>query len=157
MLLLLELARLAFDPVLATLVGSLVAGEPQLAKELLSICRRESHCRPVGAHVKDMPAGPTMHRKAMARDWLADDCIWHRGDPYRFSTRGVHGISAAYSLRFVGRCLPPEALDIPIVSAYAAAKRSRFMCDRHGACDRQQRHRRWVGTAKYDRQHPRVD
>lgn len=154
MLLLIELARIAFDPVLATVLGTLLAGEPGLAPELLSICRRESHCRPVGAHPGDRPAGPTMYRKAMARGWLSEACVWHGGDPYRFSTRGVHGLSAAYSMHFVAKCVPPEALDIPLVSAFAAARRSRFMCERHGACNRQQRHRRWVGTAKYDRRHP---
>lgn len=157
MALLIALARIAFDPPLATVVGTLLAGEPRLARELLAICRRESHCRAVRAHVRDMQAGPIMFKKAMARGWLSEACIWHGGDRHRYSTRGVHGISAAYSLRFVGVCLPPEALDIPLVSAYAAARRSRHMCERHGACTRHERHRRWVGSAKYDRRQARVD
>lgn len=152
MLAVLELIRIAFNPLLGTVVGAALAGEPQLSKELTRICRRESHCRLVGAHVGDLGAGPVMARKAKARGWLQPDCVWHRGDATRFSTRGIHGISAAYSLRFVDVCLPPEVLDIPLVSAYIAAKRSRFMCERHGACTRKERHRRWVGAAKYDRQ-----
>ena len=146
---------MALDPVLATLVGSALAGEPGLAKELTAICRRESHCRLVGAHAGDASAGPLMRKKAMARGWLDPECVWHRGDGRRFSTRGIYGMSAAYSLRFVDACMPPEVLDVPVVSAYVAAKRSRFMCDRHGACTRQQRHRRWVGAAKYDRRQRR--
>ena len=152
MLAVLELIRIAFNPLLGTVVGAALAGEPQLSKELTRICRRESHCRLVGAHVRDVWAGPVMAKKAKARGWLQAECFWHRGDATRFSTRGIHGMSAAYSLRFVDTCLPPEALDIPLVSAYIAAKRSRFMCERHGACNRKERHRRWVGAAKYDRQ-----
>ena len=57
--------------------------------------------------------------------WLDSWCPWHVGpdDPERFSVRGSFGLSAAYSLRFLGPCLPPELLDIPVISAFAAARR----------------------------------
>jgi hypothetical protein len=145
---LLKLALL--EPVLATVLGAWLAGEAELADELVEICRRESHCRFVGAHVRDRPAGPRMRRNALRVGWLDAACPFVAGDGRRFSTRGVHGLSAAYSLRFLGDCVPPELLDVPLFSAIAAARRSRNMCVRHRACTPEERHRRWVGAGKYD-------
>jgi hypothetical protein len=143
---LLKLALL--DPVLATVLGAWLAGEPELAHELVEICHRESHCRFVGAHVRDRPAGPAMQRSALRVGWLDPECPFHTGDGRRFSTRGVHGLSAAYSLRFLGECVPPELLDVPLFSAIAAARRSRNMCRHHRACTPEERHRRWIGAGK---------
>jgi hypothetical protein len=145
---LLKLALL--DPLLGTVLGAWLAGEAELADELVEICERESHCRFVGAHVRDRPAGPAMLRAALRVGWLDPECPFVFGDGRRFSTRGVHGLSAAYSLRFLGQCVPPELLDLPLFSAIAAARRSRNMCTRHRACTREERHRRWVGAGKYD-------
>lgn len=148
---LLDLFLLVFDPTVASAVGAGVVGEPQLAEELVRICRRESHCRLIGAHAADAWAGPLMHRKAMRAGWLRRDCPFHVGDLERFSTRGVHGMSAAYSLRFLGACLPPEALDVPLLSAIAAARRAQAQCRRHGACSSDARHRMWAGAHRFDR------
>jgi hypothetical protein len=94
-----------------------------------------------------------MRRAALRVGWLDGRCPFTEMDGREFSTRGVHGLSAAYSLRFLGECVPPQALDLPLLSAFAAARRSRNMCLRHGACTREARHRRWVGPGKYDRAH----
>jgi hypothetical protein len=151
-----DLVRLAlFDPRVASLLGALVTGQPQLGPELIHICERESHCRPVGAHKRDMQAGPTMYRNAMRVGWLDDECIFHRGDPKRFSTRGVHGMAAAYTLRWLP-CSPPEVLDIPLVSAIAASRRAEHQCVKKGACSRVERHRQWTGPRKWDRREARA-
>jgi hypothetical protein len=92
-----------------------------------------------------------MYRNAMRVGWLDPTCTFHRGDPSRFSTRGVHGLSAAYSLHFVGGCVPPEVLDVPLVSAIAAARRAREQCTRHGACTTEARRRLWIGAGRYDK------
>jgi hypothetical protein len=146
------LLRMALDPVASSHLGPWLVGEPELAGELMAICRRESHCRWVGAHDKDASAGPSMRRNALRVGWLDPACPWHHGDPRRFSTRGIHGMSAAYTLRFIGACVPPEVLDIPLVSATAAALRMQAQCRDHGACTRAARQRFWAGAAKYDRQ-----
>jgi hypothetical protein len=147
---LLKLALL--DPFVGTMLGAWLAGEPQLADELVQICERESHCRFVGAHGRDRAAGPAMLRSALRVGWLDAACPFVFGDGRRFSTRGVHGLSAAYSLRFLGDCVPPELLDLPLFSAIAAARRSRNMCTHHAACTPEARYRRWVGAGKYDAQ-----
>ena len=151
--LILTLSRLLLlDPVASSWMAAVWVGEPQLGRELVATCRRESHCRLVGAHEQDASTGAVMRRKAMAVGWLDAECPWHAGEGYRFSTRGPYGMSAAYTLRFVGRCLPPEVLDLPIVSAVAAARRMQAQCRDHGACTREARHRMWMGAGKYDRQ-----
>lgn len=146
-----ELLLVVLDPVTSSAVAAVVVGDPALAPELVGICRRESHCRWVGAHVHDAWAGPTMYRNAVRVGWLDPSCRFHRGDRTRFSTRGVHGLSAAYSLKFVGGCVPPEVLDVPLVSAIAAARRAREQCTRHGACTTEARRRFWTGARRYDR------
>lgn len=151
--LLVALSRIMlFDPVGSSWMAAVVLGEPSLGPELVATCRRESHCRLVGAHEQDASTGALMRRKALAVGWLDPQCDWHGGDGRRFSTRGVHGMSAAYTLRFVGKCLPPEALDVPFVSSLAAARRMQAQCRDHGACTRAARHRLWMGARKYDRQ-----
>jgi hypothetical protein len=139
------------DPVVATVLGAWLAGEPELSRELLQICRRESHCRFIGEHPRDRDAGPAMRRGALRVGWLDAECPFVEGDGRRFSTRGIHGLSAAYSLRFLGHCLPPELLDVPLFSAIAAARRSRNLCRRQRACTTEERRRHWIGALKYDR------
>lgn len=144
-----QLLRIAFDPVASSVLAANLVGQPELARELVWICRRESHCQLTGVHRNDQWAGPRMFTNAMRVGWLDSQCRFHRGLPQRFSTRGVHGLSAAYSLRFLGGCLPPEVLDVPIMSAVAAAKRARSQCRRHRACTVAARHRLWIGAGRY--------
>lgn len=151
-----EILLVVLDPVTSSAVAAVVVGQPELAPELIHICRRESHCRWIGAHATDAWAGTRMFRNAVRVGWLDPSCQFHRGARQRFSTRGVHGLSAAYSLRFIGRCLPPEVLDVPLVSAIAAARRAREQCRRYSACTTETRRRMWVGAQRYDRKHRAV-
>lgn len=146
-----ELLLVIVDPVASSALAAVVVGEPELAPELLQICRRESHCRWVGAHPADVWAGAVMQRKALRAGWLDPQCRHHRGAPERYSTRGVHGLSASYSLRFIEACVPPEVLDVPLVSAVVAARRARGQCRAHGACTSSARHRLWAGARRFDR------
>lgn len=139
------------DPIGSSALAAALVGEPSLAPELVAICRRESHCRPIGAHAIDRWAGPLMHRKAMRVGWLDAECPFHHGAPERYATRGAFGLSAAYSLRFIGACMPPEALDVPLISAIAAARRAQYQCEQHGACSPATRRRYWAGARRYDR------
>ncbi|MBK6923290.1 MAG: hypothetical protein IPH07_38230 [Deltaproteobacteria bacterium] len=146
-----ELLRLVFEPRASSAIAALLVGQPSLATELTHICRRESHCRVVAAHPADAWAGASMRRNAIRVGWLDPRCPFHHGDPERFSTRGTHGLSAAYSLRFLGDCLPPEVLDVPMVSAIAAARRAQAQCRHHGACTVEARHRLWAGANRTPR------
>jgi hypothetical protein len=134
------------EPASASVVAGNLVGDAHLATELVAICDRESNCEPVGLHERDQWAGSIMYRKALRVGWLDLRCPFHLGDSTRFSVRGPHGMSAAYTLRFLGACLPPEILDVPIVSALAAALRAQYQCERYGACNRKSRHRLWRGA-----------
>jgi len=134
--------------VASSVLAAGLVGRPELSDELLAICRRESHCRIVGMHTADRWAGQRMRANALRVGWLDSQCVFHHGAGVRFSTRGVHGLSAAYSLRFLGDCVPPEALDVPLLSAIAAARRAVSQCAHHGACTSTARHRMWIGQRK---------
>lgn len=149
------LARLmSLEPVEATWTAATVAGWPGFARELVSICKRESpghDCkRRVGVHGNDPDwAVERFYRKAKARGWIAPErCPQHRRAPIEFAVRGMHGLAAAYSLRFLGECVAPEALDNPYLSAYTATKRAQAMCLKHKACSRSERHSLWRGKAR---------
>ncbi len=155
------LRLLTLPPEPATRAGAAMAGRSDLAGELVAICRREAPggaCElTVGAHEADRKAAAGMYRKAVTMGWLgtcALNTALDARDRERFGVRGVHGLSAAYSLWHLGPCHAPELLDVPFISAVIAAKRATFQCEAPHlrACTREARRRLWVGAAKYDRQ-----
>ncbi len=155
------LRLLTLPPEPATRAGAAMAGREDLADELVDICRREAPggaCeRSIGAHATDRWAAASMYRNALHHGWLgtcALNTAVDRHDRERFGVRGVHGLSAAYSLWHLGPCMAPELLDIPFLSAVIAAKRADYQCKAAHlrACTREARRRLWVGAAKYDRQ-----
>lgn len=150
-------ALLNIDPEPATRVAAVWIDKPRLAHELRTVCRRESRCERISVHTRDRWAGPKMYKKALKVGWLQEWCPWHADaeDPHRFGVRGSFGLSAAYSLRFIGPCVPPEVLDIPIFSAYAAAKRMQAQCELYDACSRQGYRRFWAGARRYDKRKQR--
>lgn len=163
-LLLLILRLLHLDPLEATLAAAEVAGSPQLGPELVKVCKRESpgqDCRQrVGLHSNNTPrAIRSFYRKAVAHGWLDPErCPEHRAttlkEMERFAVRGNHGLAAAYSLRFLeGECVPPEVLDVPFLSALAAARRAQTMCAEHRACTTATRRALWTGARNADRRH----
>lgn len=124
-------------------------GRPDLAPELRAICARESKCKAVSIHNGDRSFARTMYHNAVRAKWLSPQtCKHHRGEVTRFGVRGAWGTSAAYTLWHLGVCLPPEVLDIPIVAAYATAKRMIYQCKRYRACDPKRRHELWAGIGK---------
>jgi len=158
------LRLLSLPPEPATRAGAAMAGRSDLADELVAICRREAPggaCREtVGAHPPDLGAAAGMYRKAVQKGWLgtcALNTAVDAADRERFGVRGVHGLSAAYSLWHLGPCLAPELLDLPFLSAVIAARRANYQCEAPHlrACTREARRRLWVGAAKYDRQRAR--
>jgi len=92
---------------------------------------RESRGQRVGIHDRDRGAARTMVVKARRRGWLQRWCPWHRaawggsqGDVERLGVRGNFGLSYAYNARYLPvACFPPEWLDVPVVSAWVAARK----------------------------------
>lgn len=110
------------DPRLSAHAVALVTGAS--ANELVAICWRESRCRAVTTHAIDQRHGARAYARAVDRGLLDPErCLWHaRGDARRWSTRGAWGHLAAYAVPYLG-CVPPWVLDLPIVSAWVAARR----------------------------------
>lgn len=118
------LARLVLDARVASYVGALIAGEPELGPVLEHIARRESRLELVGVHPADL--------------WMERTL----GEGY--STRGVHGCVAAFTLPHLGAWAWPYPwlLDVPLVSAFASAKRAT-----HWRCRATRGCRSWLGLA----------
>lgn len=133
------LLALLLSPAQQTRLGAMLAGRGDLARELVSVCKRESSCRWVRVHRGDVWAGALAKAKALRVGWLSPWCPWTWLPAREYAVRGSHGLMAAYSMRFLG-CLPPHVLDIPLVSAFVAAKRATNQCERYGACDRSSRY-----------------
>lgn len=144
-LLALILRALALDPVEACAAGARGAGHPELAAEVLAICRTETAgCRRVGVHRGHVPRvpGATFRRAASGLD--PEACELHRGGaPERWGIRGPHGHAAAFAVGYLGPCVAPEALDVPIVSAWAAAKRLAALRQRYGRRTARERAHAW--------------
>jgi hypothetical protein len=117
---LLWLRLLTLPPEPASRAGAAMVGRPDLADELVSICRRESpgsDCAvTVGLHPPDKNPVAAMYRKAVEKGWLGTCPINTASGPHdreRFGVRGVHGLSAAYSLWHLGPCLAPSCSTSP--------------------------------------------
>lgn len=157
------LRLLTLEPEPATRAAAAMVGAPELADELVQICRREgpghSCDRLVGVHTNNTPrAIKLFYNKARTRGWVNPEaCATHRVEAREMSVRGVHGLAAAYSLRYLQPCAAPAALDNAFLSGVAAARRMLDMCNRRGACVRESRHVLWYGAAGFKRRAARND
>lgn len=123
---LLTLALLA--PVPAARVAARAFDVPEQA--LVSIVMRESQGVRVGIHERDAWASKRACTKARAVGWLDGSVDCGPG----WSTRGAFGLMAAYQLRWLGLDRAPWVLDVPAVSAVAAARKYRAACPGDGWC-----------------------
>ena len=139
------LRLLELDPVEASAAGSRAAGHPELAGEVLAICRSETAgCRRVGIHRGHVPRVPGSSFRRSASGIDPEACDLHRGgSPERWGIRGPHGHAAAYAVRYLGPCVAPEALDVPIVSAWVAARRLAVLRQRYGRRTARERAHAW--------------
>lgn len=116
-------ARLVLDPRVASHVGALLAGEPELGDDLVRIARRECRLELCSVH-----AGDAWMARRLGEGW---------------STRGVHGHVAAYAWPYVPtwlRWAGPQVLDVPLVSAVVSVRRARsWRCRAVAGC------RSWLG------------
>lgn len=153
---LLWVARLlSLEPVEASHAGARLAGVPGLASELLDICEVESLCSRVGLHAggRARVRGERFWRAAVEAGWLSPaTCEAHAlDDGLRWGIRGAHGLAAAYSVRWLGPCVAPEALDAPVLSAIVTARRLGELASRYGrrtAAARAEAWRRGVGATR---------
>jgi hypothetical protein len=121
----------------AAWIVCLLLGRPDVAPELLRICGRESRCQPVGVHEGDAHLSRRGYYGQVALGHLDPSCQPYV--PRGWATRGPWGLSAASHWEFLPRCYQPQVLDLPIVSAWVAARRWLEWCDRPG------RKRGWCG------------
>jgi len=97
--------RILFDARVASHVGAALAGHPEHAAKLIKICEREApHCQLRGVHENDR--------------WMEKTLGIGNG------TRGVHGMVYAFAAPYLPKFLQISwLLDVPLVSAFAAARR----------------------------------
>lgn len=124
--------------------------DPELRAELKRVCRRESACNWIGTvtwHEGDAAGGRKRWRAAVARGLLKPDaCPEHElGEAARWTSYGAFGVAAAWTVRYLGECVGPSALDDPRRAARAAVLWIESLCRRHGACDCESRTKWWVG------------
>jgi len=115
-----------------------LVGEPAMASELVRICHRESvgparrlpgTCKALRVHRGDAGHSRRVWERAASRGLIRPWCQPYR--PGQWSTRGSWGLMAAYNLRWLGiPCLPPEALDSPLLGAIAAANKLKAHCEK---------------------------
>lgn len=96
-----------------------------LEKEMSRTCHRESRCKAIGVHRRDLHASRLMWRRAVKAGWLnPDKCKYHRLNAGPWSPSGPFGASRAYTWHHIGSpCIPIEYFDIPIINTIAVAKR----------------------------------
>jgi hypothetical protein len=123
---------------LADYAGACLAGHPEMGPALHRIALRESRGAWVSVHQRDARWSAIARDKALNRGWLSPLCPFTK-QREGWASRGRHAVFAAYSMRFLGGlCLPPSVLDIPIASAFVAARRASA-----AGCDRAPRCRSW--------------
>ncbi len=124
--LLIQVWLIVNDPRAAASFAAAAQGHAFIADDLHSICFRESRCRAIGVHKID--------EHLSDRGWYGQVKLGHLNpecQPYRkgqWATRGAFGLSAASHWNYLPPCYPPEALDIPIVSAWISARKYIKMC-----------------------------
>lgn len=116
--------------------------------EVLAIMQVESRGRAVGIHTGHARriSGGVFWRKAVARGLLHPErCAAHRSTDggFGWGIRGAHGLAAAYSVHVLGKCVGPEALDIPFISAVATIRRLRVLARRYGLRTVEARAKAW--------------
>lgn len=133
----LEVVRLlALPPADASVAAARLLGAPGWTSEVLDLVRVESRGVAVGVHrehARRVP-GRRFWARAIAVGWLSPaTCPDHQlGDGERWGVRGAHGLAAAYSVRWLGECVAPELLDVPLVSAIVVVRRLEVLERRYG-------------------------
>ncbi len=125
-----------------------VAGEDvRLRVTLDRTCLRESRCKRLGVHAVDAHHGPSVWRAARRAGYLTPGCPGHDDPNAGWATRGAHGLMAGYHWPLLPawlQCAPPSVFDVPLVSAYVAARKAMVLCERRGACSYRDRRRWWA-------------
>lgn len=150
--LVLEVVRLlTLDPVAASVAAPQLLGSPGWTAEVLDMMRVESRGVAVGIHrgrVRRVPGRVFWRRAVAAGDLSPRTCPEHQlgnraGAGYqagdRWGIRGAHGLAAAYSVRYLGDCVAPELLDVPLLSAIVVVRRLEVLERRYGLKTRQAR------------------
>lgn len=116
--------------------------------EVLRIVAVESRGVAVGVHTGHHArvGGAVFWRAAVRVGWLRPDrCERHQQTDggFGWGPRGAHGAVAAYSVRWLGECVGPEALDVPLLSAVVTIRRLRDLARRYGLRTPEARSEAW--------------
>lgn len=146
------LSLAALGPLDAAIVAAHAEGRPDLAAEVRALVVVESRGVAVGVHTRHARRVPwrAFYAAAVRVRYLDPaQCPEHApGDGARWGVRGAAGLVAAYSVRYLWACAPPEALDDPLVSAVVAVRRLVELERRYGLrspAERAEAWRRGVG------------
>jgi hypothetical protein len=146
--LVLEVVRLvSLGPVEASIAAARILGAPGWTSEVLDLVKVESRGVAVSVHRQHARrvAGRRFWARAVRVGWLDPvTCPEHQlGDGDRHGIRGAHGLAAAYSVRYLGACVAPELLDVPIASAIVVVRRLEVLDREYKLHDRPARMRAW--------------
>lgn len=117
------LTALLLPPIPAARISARALDVPEAA--LVAIVRRESQGQRIGVHAIDAWASRRSCEKAVRVGWLAPSSECSAGG---WSTRGAFGLMSAFNLKWIGMDRWPWVLDIPAISAIAAARRWKARC-----------------------------
>lgn len=139
----------------ATVLAAHADGLQRFEGEALAILASESRGQVLGIHRphRGRVRGCVFWRAAVDAGWLHLGACEHHtpGDDYceRWGIRGSHGLAAAYSVRHLGECVAPEALDVPYLSALVTVRRLRELERRYGRRTAESRAEAWrVGVGR---------
>lgn len=127
-------------------ISAYITGQPEAAEILTRTAKRESRLKRIGVHERDQHHSRTVWVKSVKRGWVRKWCQPYRAN--QWSTRGQHGLMAGYHMRYLplgGFCMPPSVFDIPLVSAYAAARKLKKACEKERKCTYRNITKYWHG------------
>jgi len=129
--------KLFSNPKVAAYVAAFLFGRPELADDLVDICKRESRCQPVGAHEIDAHISRPEWHGQVSWGHLDPQCQ-PRDVPGGWATRGAFGLSAGAHWAYMWPCYDPRWFDSPWVSAWVAVRKYERKCvpkrQRRGWC-----------------------
>jgi len=124
-------------PRMAAHIVTAAVGRPDLADDLIAICRRESRCQAIGAHSGDAHISPREYWGQVRLGHLNRTCQPYV--PNGWATRGAFGLSAGAHWKYMPLCYRPEWFDYPLVSAAISLKK-------YLGCEARRHHRGWCRT-----------
>lgn len=117
----------SLSPKLAIYLASIIVGRPDIADDLISICHRESRCKPIQAHAIDAHISNREWFGQVRWKHLNPSCQKRKAEG-GWATHGILGLSAGAHWQYLPKCYQPTVLDNPFVSAIIGARKYVARC-----------------------------